>query len=176
MKKAIHLSGRRGSIAVAQRFSLKLFLLSLLAIALAPLQRYWERHLACWANHKGSEGSVKFGANAIGELRGWELTETMEPIEDTTLNDTARTFKAGLTSFTGSATCFWDEADTAQDALTIGATGSAIFFPEGTSAGADKYTGTVFVTEITRRAAIQGIVEADFNFRGTGALSNAQVT
>ncbi len=176
MKKTVHLSGRRGSIVAARPFTLKLFLLSLLAIALEPLDRYWGTHLACWANHKGSEGTVKFGANSIGELRGWELTETNEPIEDTTLNDTARTYKPGLNSFTGSATAFWDESDTAQDALTIGATGTLTVYPEGTASAADYYSGAIIVTEITRRAAIQGIVEVDFNFRGNGALSNAQVT
>lgn len=176
MKKTVHLSGRRGSIVAARPFSLKLFLLSLLGIALGPLDRFWRAHLACWANHKGSEGTVKVGTDAIGELRSWELEHTMEPIEDTTLSDTSRTFQSGLNSWTGSATAFWDEGDAGQDALTIGASITLNVYPEGASAGDEYFTGTALVTTITRRAVIQGIVEIDFQFRGTGALSGSTVT
>jgi hypothetical protein len=175
--KNVRLSGGRGSVAASRPWSLKLFLLSLLAIALGPMDRHWARWCACWANHKGSEGTVHVGTSAIAELRGWELTHSMEPIEDTVLSDTDRTYQSGLKSWTGSATAFWDETDTTgQEALTAGASVTLKFYPEGASATDVFYTGTALVTEITRRAAINGMVEVDFNFRGTATLTRTVVS
>jgi hypothetical protein len=126
------------------------------------------------ANHRGSEGTVHVGTTAIAELRGWELSESMEPIDDTVLADTARTFQSGLNGWSGSASAFWDETDTnGQEALTIGASVTIKFYPEGATLGDTFYTGTTLVTGITRRAAINGMVEVDFTFQGTGALSEA---
>lgn len=169
----VRLSGERGAVHIESR-GFKPFLLSLLEIALLPVTWLWEAWLSCWANHKGSEGVVHVGTTAIAELRGWELTHTMEPIDDTVLADTARTFQSGVTSWTGSATAFWDESDTTgQEALTIGASVTLKFYPEGATAGDQYYTGTGLVTGITRRATIQGMVEVDFQFQGTGTLSEA---
>jgi len=54
------------------------------------------------ATHTGSEGTVKVGANAIAEIRSFSLDETADTLDDTTMGDTARTFKSSLTSFSGS--------------------------------------------------------------------------
>jgi hypothetical protein len=171
------LSGRGGRAEVALPFSWKLFLLSLFALVLAPFERLWAEYCVCWANHKGSEGVVHVGTTAIAELRSWELTHTMEPIDDTTLSDTNRTYQSGLNGWSGSASAFWDETDTTgQEALTIGASVTIKFYPEGASSGDQFYSGTALVTGITRRAAIQGMVEVDFTFQGTGALSESTVS
>lgn len=174
--KQVRLSGERGAVEYQPR-GWKPFLLSLLAIALLPTTWLWEEWLACWANHKGSEGTVHVGTTAIAELRSWELTHSMEPIDDTVLADTNRTHVAGLNSWSGSASAFWDETDTTgQEALTIGASVTLKFYPEGASSTDQYYTGTASVTGITRRANIQGMVEVDFTFQGNGALTEATVT
>ena len=54
------------------------------------------------ATHTGSEGTVKIGANAIAEIRSYSIEETGDTIEDTTMGDSARTYKAGLKDFSGS--------------------------------------------------------------------------
>ena len=51
------------------------------------------------ANHKGSEGTVKVGANAVAEIKSYSLTETADTIEDTVMGDSARTYQSSLTSF-----------------------------------------------------------------------------
>lgn len=164
------MKGTRGSIEAPRR-GIRGWLWSAALLLLLPLKAFAEAVVVLWANHKGSEGSVKIGANAVGELRGWEVNHSNEPIEDTVLNDTDRTFQAGLNAWSGSATAWWDETDTAQIALTVGASVTLTFHPEGTGTGNENYTGTALVTAITRRAAIQGMVEVDFTFQGTGALS-----
>ena len=45
------------------------------------------------ATHKGSEGVVKVGSNTVAEVRDWSITITSDPVEDTTMGDSARTYK-----------------------------------------------------------------------------------
>ena len=129
------------------------------------------------ANHTGSEGTVRIGAtNAIAEIRSYTITQTGDTIEDTSMGDSARTYKAGLTSWSGSVDCFWDETDTnGQNALTIGASVNLRVYPEGGATGATYYSGTALVTGITRQASFDGMVEASFTFQGTGALTATTV-
>ena len=73
------------------------------------------------ATHKGSEGTVKVGTNAVAEIRSYSLEESSDTLEDTSMGDSARTYKPSLTSFSGSLDVFWDETDTSgQGALSIG--------------------------------------------------------
>jgi len=125
------------------------------------------------ATHTGSEGVVHIGTDAVGELRSYSFNETGEPIETTTLGDSAKTFVAGTTSWSGSCDVFWDENDTAQTALTTNASVTLKFYPEGATTGDKYFSGTALVTGIDRSAAQDGIVEASFSFTGTGALSLA---
>ena len=127
------------------------------------------------ANHTGSEGVVKVGANAIGELRSYSISETAGTIEDSTLTDTAKTYKAGQTTWSGSCDVFWDETDTGQGALTAGSEVTMNFYPEGDAAGDTYKTGTALVTEISISAAIDGMVEASISLQGTGALTETTV-
>ena len=92
------------------------------------------------------------------------------------MGDTARTYKSSLTTFTGSLDVFWDETDTTgQGALTIGAEVTFAVYPEGDTSGDTYYTGTAIVTEVSRTAAFDGLVEASISLQGTGALSESTV-
>jgi hypothetical protein len=129
------------------------------------------------ANHRGSEGTVKAGANTIAEIRSWELGVSAEVIEDTELGDAAKTFQAGNYSWTGSVSCFWDETDTnGQVSLTPGASITLNMYPEGATTGDIYYSGSAIVTGITRRGSINSMVEAEFAFQGSGALSTSTAT
>ena len=124
------------------------------------------------ANHAGSEGVIRFGSSTtdMAEVRSFTLTETGDTIEDTAMGDTARTYKAGLKTWSGSIDCFWDETDsTGQGALTNGASVTVKLYPEGTSG--TYFSGTAIVTGVTRQASFDGMVEASFTFQGTGALT-----
>jgi hypothetical protein len=124
------------------------------------------------ANHTGSEGAVKIGSNAIAEVRSWSLDETGDTIEDTSMGDAARTYKAGLTSWSGSVTCYWDETDTSgQGAMDTGSSVTLNLYPEGATAASIYYTGTVLLTGTSRTASFDGMVEATYNFQGTGSLT-----
>jgi hypothetical protein len=128
------------------------------------------------ATHTGSEGTVKVGANAIAEIRSFSLEESADTLEDTTMGDTARTYKSSLTTFTGSVDVFWDETDTTgQGALTIGASVTLNVYPEGDASGDTYYTGTAIVTGVTRSSSFDGLVEASITVQGSGALTATTV-
>jgi predicted secreted protein len=126
------------------------------------------------ANHKGSEGVVKVGANAVAEVKSYSLTETADTIEDTVMGDSARTYQSSLTSFSGSLDVHWDETDTTgQGALTIGASVTLNVYPEGASTGDTYYSGTAIVTSIAVTGSFDGMVMASIGVQGTGALSKS---
>ena len=91
------------------------------------------------ATHKGSEGTLKVGSDSLAEIRSYSLEESADTLEDTSMGDSARTYKSSLTSFSGSVDVFWDETDTAQNALTIGSEVTLNVYPEGDTAG-DTYS------------------------------------
>ena len=123
------------------------------------------------ATHTGSEGTIKIGANTLGELRSFSLETTGDTIETSNMGTTARTYKAGLTAWSGTASLFWDENDTAQTALTTGSEITIAVYPEGATAGDKYYTGTAIVTAKSVSASFDGLVESSISFQGTGTLS-----
>lgn len=123
------------------------------------------------ATHTGSEGLIKIGANTLGELRSYSLETTGDTIEDTTMGDSARTYKTGLTSWTGTASLYMDETDTAQIALTVGSEITVAFYFEGNQTGDKYYTGTAIVTGKSVSGSFDGLVESEISFQGTGTLS-----
>ena len=110
------------------------------------------------ATHAGSEGVV-FG----------------ETLEDTSMGDAARTYIASLKTFTGSLDVFWDETDTGQGDLDIGATIVLNLYPEGNTTGDTYYSGSAIVTEKSVTASFDGLVEMSVSVQGTGALTETTV-
>tara|TARA_S200002703_G_scaffold60169_1_gene52065 strand:+ start:2291 stop:2680 length:390 start_codon:yes stop_codon:yes gene_type:complete len=128
------------------------------------------------ATHTGSEGTVKVGANAIAEIRSYSLEETADTLEDTSMGDSARTYKSSLKTFTGTVDVFWDETDTTgQGALTNGAEITLAVYPEGDASGDTYYTGSAIVTGVSRTASFDGMVEASISVQGTGDLTATTV-
>ena len=127
------------------------------------------------ANHKGSEGTVHVGTDAVAEIKSYSFNETVSTIDDTTIGNDAKTFQAGQTSFSGSVDVFWDETDTAQIAMTVGASITIKWYPEGAASSGKYYTGSAIVTSIDRSATIDGMVEASYGVTGNGALTLSTV-
>lgn len=128
------------------------------------------------ATHTGSEGTVKVGSNAIAEIRSFSIEESADTLEDTTMGDTARTYKSSLTTYTGSVDVLWDETDTSgQGALTIGAEVTLNLYPEGDTSGDTYLTGTAIVTGRTINSTYDGLVEMSISVQGNGALTTSTV-
>ena len=128
------------------------------------------------ATHKGSEGTVKVGSNAVAEIRSYSIEESADTLEDTSMGDSARTYKPSLTSFSGSLDVFWDETDTSgQGALSIGSEVTLNVYPEGDASGDTYYTGSAIVTGVSRTGSFDGLVEASISVQGSGALTESTV-
>ena len=128
------------------------------------------------STHKGSEGIVKVGSNSVAEIRSYSIEESADTLEDTSMGDSARTYKPSLTSFSGSLDVFWDETDTSgQGALSIGSEVTLNVYPEGDASGDTYYTGSAIVTGVSRTGAFDGLVEASISVQGNGALTETTV-
>ena len=128
------------------------------------------------ATHTGSEGTVKVGTDAIAEIRSFSIEESADTLEDTSMGDTARTYKPSLTTYTGSIDVLWDETDTTgQGALTVGSEVTLNFYPEGDTSGDVYYTGLAIVTGVSRNSSFDGLVEMSISVQGNGALTTSTV-
>lgn len=124
------------------------------------------------ANHKGSEGTVHVGTSAIAEIRSYSIDERADTVEDTTMGDSSRTYKASLKSFSGSVDVYWDESDTdGQVALSVGSEVTIKFYPEGATTGDTFMSGTAIVTGKNITGSFDGMVQASITVQGTGALT-----
>ena len=127
------------------------------------------------ATHTGSEGTVKIGSDVLGEIRSYTIETSGETIETTTMGASARTYVAGLTTFTASFEVYFDETDTAQNAVDAGSTITFSVYPEGDTAGDTYYTGSGIVTGRSISASFDGMVEMSLSIQGSGALTETTV-
>ena len=125
------------------------------------------------AIHKGSEGTVHVGTDAVAEIKSYSVEETSDTVEVTSMGDSFRDYLPTLTSFSGSIDVFWDEEDTAQIALQVGTQVTIKFYPEGTDTGDKYYTGTAIVTGLSISASFDGMVEASVSIQGKSDLTLA---
>ena len=123
------------------------------------------------ATHTGSEGTIKIGSTVLGELRSYTLEQTSDTIEDSSMGDTVRSYKAGLKSSSGSASVFFDEADAGQLLCTVGSSITLNLFPEGNASGDKFYAVDAIVTGYNVSASFDGMVEAEITFQGNGAVT-----
>jgi len=123
----------------------------------------------------GNGGVVLAGSNAIGGIRSYSVEETMAVIDDTSMGLAYTTNAVGLKSWSGSADVYFDDANTAQTALAVGAALVLSFQMEGAASGKHKLSGTVTVDSRTITASFDGMVESSMNFTGNGALTEGTV-
>ena len=128
------------------------------------------------ATHHGKEGVIKAGTDVIGEVTGFSLDTTADVVEDTSLSDTAKTYIAGRTAFSGSVDMHYDEADTAQGALLAGTSISFTLLPEGNTSGDESFVGSGIVTSMAVAVALDGVVTRTVAFQGSGALTIGTVS
>ena len=128
------------------------------------------------ATQWGNAGLVKIGTNTVSEVLRFEFTETVTPIDDTSMGDTYKSHIAGsgIKSWSGSMTCHWDKSDTAQTALTVGASVTLKLYPEGTTTGNTYFQGTATLTSRGQTVEMDGsTIQCTFQFEGSGALTKS---
>lgn len=124
----------------------------------------------------GKGGIVKLGANTVGEVKSFEITETAEVADDSAMGDAARTHQVGLADWSASMSTHWDPGDTTgQEALTVGASVTFNTFPQGDTTGDRTGTGTATVVSVGVPVALDDIIARDIELKGNGAFTWSDV-
>ena len=124
------------------------------------------------ATFLGKEGTVQVGANAIAEIRGFSIDESIDVVEDTSMGDSSKTYKATIKDFSGSVDVLYDDTDTnGQTALSVGSSVTLNFAPEGITSGKVKLSGDAIVTSKSVSSSFDGLVESTITVQGTGGLT-----
>lgn len=121
--------------------------------------------------HHGKEGVVKAGSSVIGGVTGYTIDTTADVVEDTSLGNSAKTYLAGRSAFSGSIDMHYDEGDTAQETLDVGATIAFTLLPEGNTSGDQSFAGSGIVTSMSVGVSLDGVSTRSVAFQGTGALT-----
>ena len=126
----------------------------------------------------GHEGSVSVASGSMGNAKAWSLDVTQETVDTTDFDSNGwKESTATLNSWSGSITAIFDASGTAEGALQTGLTGGSSVTLEltlGAGSGSyDVYSGSAIITGQSVTNDVNGIVEATFNFEGTGALTIA---
>ncbi len=121
----------------------------------------------------GSSGIIKavtFGGAVanIGEVQSYAFNSSADSIEDTSMGDSARTYKAGLKNHTLSVEARFDSSDSAQEDLAAGEHINFEVNPEGVGSGTPSYTGEGVVTVSSFTATFDGMVDASFEVQVSG--------
>jgi hypothetical protein len=128
------------------------------------------------ATHTGVSGVVKLGTDTVAEVVGFNLDETNDTVETTTLTSTAKTYSALRKDATGTIECHWDETDTnGQESLDVGASVTLNLYPEGSDSGDAYYTGTALVTGASVAVTMDGVISRTFNVQFSGGVTHTTV-
>jgi len=128
------------------------------------------------ANHTSSSGIVTIGGNTVAEVSSYTIDESVATIDDSEMTDSSETHKPDITSWSGSMECFWDEADTTgQGAMTIGASVSVVFLPEGNTSGDVSRSGTATIESKSMALSKGSMITQSFTLKGNGALTDSTV-
>ena len=130
------------------------------------------------ATTTGSSGVVKVATSGgsvavVGEVRSYTFDGGADPIEDSVMGDSARSYKAGLKTNTLTIECYWDEADAPQGILDERASVDFELYPTGTGTGETYFSGSGIVTSRSVTASFDGMVEASFSIQCSGAVTEA---
>lgn len=129
------------------------------------------------ATFKGKDGVVKVGANAVAEVRGWSVSQSIGTVDDSVMGDDDETHLVTIKNWTGSADVLFDDTDTnGQVALAVGSSVTVSFQMEGDTSGDHKLSGTATVESREISAQHDGLVEASITLKGNGALTEGTVS
>ena len=127
------------------------------------------------ATFKGNDGVVLIGTDVMAEVISFSVDETADTIEDTVMGDTSKTYKASFTDFTATVETYFDDTDTAQQAVTAGDTVTLNLQMEGNTTSDHKLTGSAIVTSRSIGVTSDGINTATYSLQGTGGLTETVV-
>jgi len=132
--------------------------------------------------YTGESGRVEFDVGSsltnVASVRSFSIDLNTETIEDTNMSSGGvRSYKAGLTDFSGTLDLFMRDSDAAQAAMRVQGSAPATLklFPSGETTGMS-LTGEVLITGFSITSTFDGMVEATCSFQGTNNGSGTGIT
>ena len=126
------------------------------------------------AIEKGFNGLIMIGANAIGEMFEYELSNRVTFEDTTPVGQTARRVTPMLEESSGRVTAYLDDSDTAQAAMTMGASVTLLHRPEGTGSGNPQRSVAATITEINEPLSSKAVNRVTFSWEGGTVDRTAQ--
>ena len=123
------------------------------------------------ATHHGKEGVVTVGGSAIGNVTGYTIDTTHDTVEDTSLEDSNKSYLVGRGTFTASIDMNYDETNAQQASLVQGSSLSFVFLPEGNASGDESFSGTGIVTGMSVGVTLDGVTTRTVSLQGTGGIT-----
>ena len=132
--------------------------------------------------YTGESGTVEFGSSSsqsvVASVRSFTIDQETQTIEDTVMGSVDRTYKAGLSQFSGSMDVYFRDDNTGQldlfNAIGSDTTSTINLYPSGTGTGV-KLSGNVIITGHSVSSNFDGMVEASITFQGSGALVRTEL-
>jgi len=128
------------------------------------------------ATFKGNDGVVLIGTDVMAEVISFSVDETADTIETTSMGLASKTYVSSFTDFTATVETYFDDTDTAQQAVTAGDSVTLKLQMEGNTSGDHQLTGTALVTSRSIGVTSDGINTATYSLQGTGGLTEATVS
>ena len=117
------------------------------------------------------EGSSK---KAIGEVKDWNLQVSKGTIDVSKLDTEWKEFLVGQSSWTASASVWYDPSDAAQEEIVTkafaGVELTVVIQPQGVGDGKPEFSGKCYVTDWNPSGATEDAVGASVSFQGNGEL------
>ena len=134
--------------------------------------------------YTGESGVIKFVGDdstvaAVASIRSFTIDKEVQSIETTVMGESARTYQAGLTQFSGSIDAYLRDEDPGQSNFMSyvenpDSVAKIELFPSGETTGI-KLTGNVIVTGHSVTSNFDGPVELSLTIQGSGALVRTAV-
>lgn len=133
--------------------------------------------------YTGRTGKLKLGENEVAKVRDWALDVSMEPIETTTLGDTAQTYTAGISSATGNATLSYYTGSTTgviqllEKIVKTGAITDSDQVELTFEVGTDQYfKANALITNASISSSTNELTSVSFQFTVNGALQTIETS
>lgn len=122
----------------------------------------------------GSNGTPTTEVDLSTKVRTADMSRTQDLPDVTAFNGNgARAFAAGLTEGSFDVEFFWDTTIDGHLSALIGYTTAVefIYGPDGTTSGNPKYTGSVFLEDLSIPATVGDVKVFNATFKITGAVT-----
>lgn len=131
----------------------------------------------------GQDGQVSIGGTAVNNVTSWSIDMTADTVDATVMGSANRTFRSGISSFSGSFDVLVDETEDGSATGTMygmdgnaSVQGAALAFIFTTSTGGKTYSGNGIITGKSVSAEMEGMISMSVTFQGTGDLSETPGT